>query len=78
MAAFNMLRPGNLHQILISPRLALERITHPHGKCSWTVWEGAVVFEQLQVHLADVVLQVEGGGEIRLAARLWAHQYGFV
>ena len=36
------------------------------------------MFEQLEVHRADVVLQVEGGGEIRLAARLWAHQHRLV
>ena len=36
------------------------------------------MFEQLQVHLADVVLQVEGGGEICLAAHLWAHQHRLV
>ena len=49
--------------------------TYPHGKGARAVREGAVVLEQLQVHLADVVLQVEGGGEIGLAAWAWTQQH---
>lgn len=50
--------------------------THPHCKHAWAVGEGAFVLEQLQVNFADVVLQVEGRGEIGLAVVSGAHQHG--
>lgn len=34
--------------------------------------------QQLQVHFADVVLQVEGGGEVRLAAIARTQQHRFL
>lgn len=46
----------------------------PHGEGARTVWEGALVLEQLEVCATDVVLQVEGGGEIVLTVRSGTHQ----
>ena len=40
---------------------------YPHSKLAWAVREGALVLEELEVNLADVVLQVKGGGEVGLA-----------
>ncbi len=42
-------------------------VAYPHSKRAWAVGEGASVFEELEVHLADVVLQVKGGREVGLA-----------
>lgn len=42
-------------------------ITYPHGKHAWTVREGAFVFEELEVHFADVMLQVKCCREVGLA-----------
>lgn len=42
-------------------------VTYPHGKHAWTVREGAFVFEELEVHFADVVLQVKCCREVGLA-----------
>lgn len=42
-------------------------VTYPHSKCARTVGEGTFVFQELEVHLADVVLQVKGGREVGLA-----------
>lgn len=42
-------------------------ISYPHGKHAWTVREGAFVFEELEVHFADVVLQVKCCREVGLA-----------
>lgn len=52
--------------------------TYTHGEHARAVREGALVLEQVQVHLADVMLQVEGGGEVGLAVAAGAHQHGFV
>lgn len=41
--------------------------TLPHSKRAWTVGEVAFVFEELEVHLTDVVLQVKGCREVGLA-----------
>lgn len=54
------------------------RTAHPHGEHARTVREGAFVLEQVQVHLADVVLQVERGGEVGLAVVPRANQHGLV
>lgn len=53
-------------------------MAHPHGEHARTVREGAFVLEQVQVHLADVVLQVERGGEVGLAVVPRANQHGLV
>lgn len=52
--------------------------SYPHGEGFDTARIGAVMAQQLQVDFADVVLQVEGGGEVRLAALAWAQQHGFL
>lgn len=49
--------------------------THPHGKHAWTVREGAFVFEKIEVHLADVVLQVKCCGEVGLTVLPGANQH---
>lgn len=51
---------------------------YPHGEGFVTAGEGAAVAQQLQVDFADVVLQVEGGGEVRLAAVTGTQQHGFL
>lgn len=48
--------------------------TYPHSKGPWAVREGAAELKELQVSLADVVLQVESGGEVGLAASARAQQ----
>lgn len=58
--------------------LRLAHCTHPHGEGAAALGEGAAVAQELQVLLADVVLQVEGGGEVGLAALLWAQQHGLL
>lgn len=50
----------------------------PHGEGASAVREGALELEQLEVRGADVVLQVEGGGEVGLAVLSGAHQHGLV
>ena len=52
--------------------------THPHGERARTVGEGALVLEELQVNFADVVLQVEGGGEVGLAVVSGTRQHRFM
>lgn len=52
--------------------------SYPHGEHVLAVREGALVLEQLQVDLADVVLQVEGGGEVGLAVVPRTHQHRLV
>lgn len=61
--------------LLLLVTLAHAPSTHPHCKRARAVREGAFVLEELQVHFADVVLQVKGGGEIRLALVSGAHQH---
>lgn len=51
---------------------------YPHGKHARAVGEGALVLEELQVNLANVVLQVEGGGEVGLAVLLGTDQHRLV
>lgn len=48
---------------------------HPHGKHAWTVGEGALVFEKVEVHLADVVLQVKCCGKVGLTVLPGADQH---
>lgn len=50
-------------------------VTHPHGKRARTVREGAFVFEKVEVHLADVVLQVKRCGEVGLTVLPGANQH---
>lgn len=50
----------------------------PHAEGASAVREGALVFEQFEVHGADVVLEVEGGGEIGLAVLTRTHQHRLV
>lgn len=45
-----------------------------HGEGASTVGEGALELEQFEMCGADVVLQVEGGGEIGLTVLPRAHQ----
>lgn len=49
--------------------------TNPHGKHPKAVREGTFVLQQLKVHLANVVLQVKGCGEIGLAVLSWTHEH---
>lgn len=51
-----------------------KRSTYPHGEHARAVGEGALVLEELEVHLPDVVLQVEGRGEVGLAVVPGANQ----
>lgn len=53
-------------------------VTYPHGKRAWAVREGASVFEELEVHLVDVVLQVKGRREVGLAGLLGTNQHGLM
>lgn len=53
-------------------------VTYPHSKHARAVGEGASVFEELEVHLADVVLQVKGRGEVGLAVVPGANQHGLM
>lgn len=48
--------------------------THAHGEGTLAAWLAAAVLQQLQVHLADVVLQVERGGELGRAGESGAVQ----
>lgn len=50
-------------------------VAHPHGKHAWTVREGTFVLEEVEVHLADVVLQVKGRGEVGGAVLPGANQH---
>lgn len=50
-------------------------VTYPHSKHAWTVREGALVLEELKVHLANVVLQVKGCGEVGLAVVSGTNQH---
>lgn len=52
--------------------------SYPHGEGFVAAGEGAAVPQQLQVDFADVVLEVEGGGEVRLAAVARTQQHGFL
>lgn len=49
--------------------------TFPHCKRAWAVGEGASVFEELQVHFANVMLQVKGRREVGLAVVPGTHQH---
>lgn len=53
-------------------------VTYSHGEHAWAVGEGAFVFEEVEVHLADVVLQVKGRGEVGLAVLPRANQHGLM
>lgn len=53
----------------------IEHVTYPHCKHARAVREGAFVFEELEVHLADVVLQVKGRREVGLAVVPRANQH---
>lgn len=46
----------------------------PHGEGASAVGEGALELEQFEMCGADVMLQVEGGGEIGLAVLARANQ----
>ena len=65
---------------MISPRRDRYsgHVTYPHCKHSWAVGEGAFVLQELEVHLADVVLQVKGCGEVRLAVVPGTDQHGLM
>lgn len=52
--------------------------THPHGKHAWTVREGTLIFEKIEVHLADVVLQVKCCGKVGLTVPPGANQHRLV
>lgn len=52
--------------------------THPHGKHAWTVREGTRKFEKIEVHLADVVLQVKCCGKVGLTVFPGANQHRLV
>lgn len=52
----------------VKTRTSIDRlVSYPHSKHAWAVREGASIFEELEVHLADVVLQVKGCREVGLA-----------
>lgn len=57
-------------------QMSVQALSHAKGARAFR--EGALVLEQFEVHCADVVLQVEGGGEVGLAVRPRTHQHGLV
>lgn len=66
------------HISALTASMKREGCSYPHGKGFLTAREGAVMRQQLQVDFADVVLQVEGGGEVRLAAISRTQQHRFM